>query len=276
MSPDQARRRADAVMELHESGELEEALSEVEELLAALDGTVDLSDPVLRESLYTARFERAVLLTEIGDLDAAAAAYALAARTPADLDDPDQRHEIALALLNQGICLDAVEDHAAAEAVYAEVVTRFEHAEDPVTADQVARARVNRAATVLARGRAEEAAALAAATATDLDPLDVRSSEQHVMALRLRAAALAELDRLDEAVAVLDLRHTATAEDPSTRAQIAAAAGDHAALLSALGQHDQALTILTEVLEHADTELDLEVLDVLDELRMTRERLAAG
>ena len=263
-------------MELHEAGELEEAIEEVGSLLAALAEEDDLSDPVLRESLFTARFERAVLLTELGDIDAAAEAYAVAATTPADPDDPDQRHEIALALLNQGICLDTVEDHASAVAVYADLTERFQDADDPVTADQVARARVNHAAALLALERADEASALAAAIASELDPTDVLAAEQHVMALRLQAAALRAAGDVDGAIEVLLRRSEATQEDPPARAQTAAAALEHAELLAALGQVDDALAVLDEALEDEDLEIDPEVTDVLDDLRAERGRLAGA
>jgi tetratricopeptide (TPR) repeat protein len=275
VSPHEARQRADAVMELHEAGELEEAVEEVESLLAALQDGQDLDDPVLRESLFTARFERAVLLTELGDLDAAAEAYAVAATTPADLDDPDQRHEIALALLNRGICLDTVGDHETAVAVYADLVARFQDAEDPVTADQVVRARVNHAAALLALERTAEASASAAAISTELDPTDVVTAEQHVMALRLQAAALQAAGDVDGAIEVLLRRGEATLEDPSARAQVAAAAQEHAQLLAELGQVEDAIEVLDDALEDADLEIDPEVGDVLDGLRADRWRLAA-
>lgn len=275
VSPQQARQRTDAVMELHEAGDLEEAVEEVESLLAVLEDGHDLDDPVLRESLFTARFERAVLLTELGDLDAAAEAYAVAASTPADLDDPDQRHEIALALLNRGICLDTVGEHETAVAVYADLVARFQNADDPVTVDQVVRARVNHAAALLALERTEEASAAAATITTELDPTDVVTAEQHVMALRLQAAALHAAGDVDGAIEVLLRRGEATLEDPPARAQVAAAAQEHAQLLVELEQVGDAIAVLDDALEDADLEIDPEVTDVLDGLRTDRWRLAA-
>ncbi len=274
VSPQQARARADAVMELHEAGELDAALEEVRALLEQLSEGHDLADPVLRESLYAARFEHAVLLTELGDLDAAAEAYAVAARTPADLDDPDQRHEIALARLNQGICLDAVGDHAAALEVYTDLTARFAEADDPVTADQVARARVNHAAALLALDRAEEAADQAASIRDSLDPGDVLSSEQHVMAARLRAQALLQLDAVEDALDELARLEVVSREDPATRAQLAAAAHEHAELLADTGRLSDALEVLDAALSDADAELDPEVSEVFGELRETRRRLS--
>ena len=275
VSPQQARARADAIMELHEAGDIDAALEEVEGLLTVLDEEHDLSDPVLRESLFAARFEHAVLLTELGDLDAATEAYALAARTPADLDDPDQRHEIALARLNQGICLDAMGDHAASIEVYADLVSTFSDADDPVTADQVARARVNQAAALLASDRAEEASVRAAGIRADLDPQDVLSAEQHVMAARLQAQALLDLDAVEEAQALLADLGAVTREDPATRAQLAAAAQERAQLLADTARLSDAIEVLDTALTDADAELDPEVSEVLGELRATR-RLLAG
>lgn len=261
-------------MELHEAGELDAALEEVRRLLAELSEGHDLTDPVLRESLYTARFEHAVLLTELGDVDAAAEAYGLAAITPADLDDPDQRHEIALAQLNQGICLDAVGEHARAVEVYARLARRFADADDPVTADQVARARVNHAAALLALERAAEAAELAGTVHAELDPLDVLSSEQYVMAVRLQAQALLALDASEDALAVLSRLDAVSREDPATRAQLAAGAQERAELLVQGSRTAEAVEVLDAALADADAELDPEVGEVLGELRATRERLA--
>jgi tetratricopeptide (TPR) repeat protein len=274
MMPLDARARADAVMELHEAGELEEALRAVRTLLTDLDG-VDLDDPVLRESLFTARFEHAVLLTELGDLDAAEAAYGLAARTPADLDDPDQRHEVALAALNHGICLDAMGDHEAAVRVYAELVARFHAADDPVTADQVARARVNHAAALLAVDRAAEAVEHAAAARAGLDPRDVLSSEQHVMAARVEATALRQLARDEDALAVLEeaLEH-ASREDEATRLQLAASAQEAVSLLLDHDRTGAAVELLDAALVAQDEERDPEVAELLAELAATRVRLA--
>lgn len=273
MNPQQVRARADAVMELHESGQLEEALAEVEALLADLDG-VGLDDPVLRESLFTARFEHGVLLTELGDLEAAQAAYGLAARTPADLDDPDQRHEVALAALNQGICLDALGEHGAAVRIYAELADRFRDADDPVTADQIARARVNRAAALLADDQLLEAAASAGEVRAMLDPGDVLSSEQHVMAARVEATALRALGRADDALAVLGTLDGVTREDDATRLQLAAAAEEATELLLEEDRVDEALAVLDAALRGHAEEPDVEVAALLGQLAATRERLA--
>jgi tetratricopeptide (TPR) repeat protein len=130
--PQQLRARADAILQLHEDGDLDEALDACDELLLAADA-FPITDPVVRESVFTARFERALLLMELGDLEAAGHAHREAADTPADLDDPDQRHEIAMALLNGGVCHDAVGDHQGALDAYAELVSPFGQAEHPVT-----------------------------------------------------------------------------------------------------------------------------------------------
>lgn len=275
MIAQQARARADAVMELHESGELEEALAEVRDLLAALDGA-DLDDPVFRETLFTARFEHAVLLTELGELDEAASAYALAARTPADLDDPDQRHEVALAALNQGICLDALGEHDAAVRVYAALAERFRGADDPVTAEQVARARVNHAAALLASERPTEAAELAQQVRVGLSPDDVLSSEQHVMAARVEATALRQLGRDDDALAVLGALDGVTREDTATRLQLAAAAQEAASLLVEHDRHEAAIDVLDAALLQRDEEGDPEVAELLGELDLTRRGLAGA
>ena len=191
------RTRADAVFELHERGDIEAALARATEL-AADAAAADVDDLVVRESLFAARFEVALLLTELGDLTGAAEAYRAAASTPTDLSDPDQRHEIAMVMLNRGICLATDGDHAAAIDVYDEVVARFGAADDVVTRDQVFRARVNRAASLLAADRAPEALADADRLAAALDSADALESEQLAIARRIRAEALRAIERWRE------------------------------------------------------------------------------
>lgn len=262
-------------MERHEAGELEQALAEVRALLAELE-LVDVTDAVLRESLFTARFEHAVLLTELGDLQAAADAYGVAARTPADVDDPDQRHELALAALNQGICLDALGEHDAAVTVYAGLVARFADADDPVTVEQVVRARVNHAAALLAAQRPSEAVALAREIRTALAPDDVLSSEQHVMAARIEAAALRALGRGAEAVAVLTDLDAVTREDEATRLQLVAAAQEACEVLLEQDRRAEAAAVLGPFLDADEPDPSPEVAAALEELTALRARLRGG
>jgi tetratricopeptide (TPR) repeat protein len=246
IDPRTLRAQADRVLELHETGRLDEALKACARLLAEVADD-PLDDVVVRESVFTARFEQGVLLTELGDLAGAAEAYADAAMTPTDVDDPDQRHELAMALLNQGICLDALEDHEGALRVYDQLVERLGDAEDPVTADQVVRGRVNRAAALLATGSVEEALAAAEALRGELDPTDVLGAEQRVMAARLQASALCELGRRPEALTVLQDAERCNGEEPAARLQIVAAAGERARILLDLGRGDEALEVLERV-----------------------------
>ena len=92
----QLRARADDVLELHEAGDLEEALTAVESLISDAQ-QAGAADDVVRETLFMGWFERAVLLTEVGEVRAAITAYTEAEAVPADVSDPDQRHEIAMA-----------------------------------------------------------------------------------------------------------------------------------------------------------------------------------
>lgn len=273
--PGRLREQADEVFELHDDGRLDEALAAAERLAEAASAA-DVTHPVVRESLFAARFERALLLTELGDLDAAAAAYADAATTPADLEDADQRHEIAMALLNRGICLDAVGDHAAAITVYDELLARFRDAPDPVTADQVVRGRVNRAAALLAEDRVGEALTAADVLVGQLDPADALQAEQLAMTVRLRAAALRALDRDAEAADALAEVERCTDEDPAARSQVVAAHRERAQILIALGRQDEALATLDAVLVRFADEGDPGVSEVIAEIIDVREGLADG
>lgn len=213
------RRTADRLIELHEDGDLDAVLALADELAAAAE-TYGEDDEVARESLFVARFERALALTERGELEAAAEAYRLAAATPADPDDPDQRHEIAMALLHRGMCLDALEDAAAAVATYDEVVRRFEGAEDPVTRDQVLRARVNRAASLLAGGDAQAGIDAAEEVRATLDPSVPLDAEQWLLATRICAAGFVELDQQEAARTLLAATAAIESDDPAVVEQL--------------------------------------------------------
>jgi tetratricopeptide (TPR) repeat protein len=265
IDPRQLRGRADDVLELHEAGDLDAALDACEQLLAdAL--AADPGDPVVRETVFAASFERALLLTELGLLADAAEAYAAAAAAPADLDDPDQRHEVAMALLNRGICLDTVGDHGAALAAYRELAARFGDADDPVTRDQVVRGRVNQASALLAVDALDEALAVADELVGELDPTEALEAEQLAMTVRLRAAALRAMDRRDEAVASLAEVERCADEDPAARSQVAAAQRERAEVLAELGRSDEAIAILESAVDRFTDDPDPVVVEVLVDL----------
>lgn len=265
IDPQALRAQADRILELHETGRLEEALDACGALLADVAAD-DLGHDVVRESVFTARFERGVLLTELGELAAAAEAYADAAATPTDLADPDQRHELAMALLNQGICLDGLDDHEGALRVYDQLVVRLGDADDPVTADQVVRGRVNRAAALLALGRAPEALTVAEALSDELDPSDLLEAEQRGMAARLRAAALRELGRADDAVTALEDVERCSDEETGARCQVAAAAVERARALCDLDRHGEAIDVLDRVVGRYEGDADPGVAEVVEDL----------
>ncbi len=223
------RATADRLIELHEEGDLDAVLHLADELAEEAGAHLD-EDEVARESLFVARFQRAMALTERQELDAAAEAYGEAAATPTDPDDPDQRHEVAMALLHRGMCLDAIGETGRARDAYAEVVARFGDADDPVTRDQVVRARVNQAAGQLADGEVEAALTAADDLRAALDPAAPLDGEQWLLASRIRAAALRALGRPDEAVATLQQAVALEADDPAVVEQREQAAADLAEL----------------------------------------------
>lgn len=229
------RSAADRLIELHEAGDLDAVLRLADEVARMADG-LEASDAVVRESLFVARFQRAMALTERDELAEAAGAYAEAAATPADLDDPDQRHEVAMALLHQGMCLDALDAPQDAVAVYIEIVRRFGAADDPVTRDQVVRARVNAAASQLNAGAVDVALVEAQRLIDDLDPSVPLDAEQWVMARRIAAAALEASERLLDAVDVLSAVGTVHLDDEGVREQQAQAHLDRGRLLDELGE----------------------------------------
>lgn len=218
-STQELRSTADRLIELHEDGELDAVLTLADELAAAAESFGE-DDEVARESLFVARFERALALTERGEVEAAAEAYRLAADTPTDLDDPDQRHEVAMALLHRGMCQDAMDDATGAVATYDEVARRFGDADDPVTRDQVLRARVNRAASLLAAGDASVAAEAADEVRETLDPTVPLDAEQWLLATRIRAAALVELGQVDAARPLLAGATAIETDDPAVVEQL--------------------------------------------------------
>jgi tetratricopeptide (TPR) repeat protein len=263
--PAALRAYADAVLEQHEAGDLEGALESCERLLAAT-GEGDLDDPVVRETLFTARFERALLLTELGELEIAAEAYAQAATTPADMDDPDQRHERAMAQLNHGICLVAAGEHQAALRVYDRLIATFRDAADPVTRDQVVRARVNRSAALLAIGELAAARAAAEELIDELDGRDALDAEQLAMAVRLRAAAFQGADRDEEAAEALAVAEALEAEDAAARVQVVAASRERAELLAALGRFEEAAAVANAVVARFSGDRDPAVIEAVEDL----------
>lgn len=263
--PAELRAHADAVLEQHEAGDLEGALQSCGRLLAAAEAG-DPEDPVVRESLFTARFERALLLTELGELEAAAEAYAAAAATPSDLDDPDQRHELAMAELNRGICLTAVDDHAGALEVYEGVIATFQAAQDPVTRDQVVRARVNRAAALLALGDPAAARAGIEELIAALDRYDALDAEQLAMAIRLRAATFQAEGRDEDAAEALAEVTAVTAEDTAARVQVVEASRERAELLAALGRFEAAAAVANEGIARFSGDADPAVVQAVEEL----------
>lgn len=265
MRPQELRARSDEILQLHEDGDLERALAACADLLVDAE-QLETTDPVVRETLFAARFERALLLTELGDLDAAASAYAEAARTPADPTDPDQRHELAMASLNRGICADAAGDADEALRAYDELIDRFGDADDPVTRDQVVRGRVNRAASLLTLGRLEDSIAAARDVAGGLDPRDALEAEQYAMAMRLSAAGLQAMDRSDEAAEALRAVDRCNDEDPATRSQVAAARRELAELLAGTGGLEPAIDLLESTVERFRDDPDPVVVDVVADL----------
>ena len=266
--PQALRAQADRILELHETGALDEALDACSRLLERVDPDDLDVDEVVRESAFTARFQRAVLYTELGDLEAAATAYGEAAQTPTDLDDPDQRHELAMALLNHGICLEALGEVEEALGVYDRLVVSLGDADDPVTADQVVRGRVNRAAAMLSLGRVHEALTVAEGLAGDLDAGDAFDAEQLTMASRLRAVALTELERPEEAAAVLEGLDGVNDEEVPVRRQLASAAAERARLLVGLDRTAEALPVLEAPLRrYAGASDDEELAELVIDLR---------
>lgn len=252
----QLRSAADRLIELHESGDLDAVLSLADEVSAAALGWVE-PDEIVRESLFIARFQRAIALTEREDLTGAARAYAEAAETPSDPDDPDQRHEVAMALLHRGMCLDALDEPELAIEAYGRVVERFGGAEDPVTRDQVVRARVNRSVAWLNAGDPKAARTEAEDLAGELDrsvPLD---AEQWIMTRRISAAALQSTGRAEQAVNVLSEVDTVELDDPSVLEQQASAELERAELLEALGDDDAAGRVRAAAASHEQAVIDL-------------------
>jgi tetratricopeptide (TPR) repeat protein len=262
--PQRLRADADHILELHEDGRYDEALDACDEVVRL---AVDLDHPVVRQSAFVARFERALLRAELGELGPSAQeALAAADAVPFDRDDPDQAHELAMLLVHAGTCRAAAGDPASALAVYDRLLEELGDARDPVTREQVVRGRVNRAVALLALERAEDALASAAQLVPELDPDDPAEAEQLGMVHRLRASALVVLDRPHEAIAALEAAVTLGGVPiGGARAQAAVAQGERAELLAELGHPEEAIALLDEVVDRfAD---DPDIAPVVAELR---------
>jgi tetratricopeptide (TPR) repeat protein len=116
--PQQVRAAVDAAARLVDAGDLDGALAAYDAVLDDLGALPRVpADPVLRESRFAARFERASLLAAAGDLAGAAAGFR-AAGAGLDPADPDQHHERAMAGLNEGIAHGLAGDPRAAVDAY--------------------------------------------------------------------------------------------------------------------------------------------------------------
>ncbi|MEX1177351.1 MAG: hypothetical protein WEB09_02715 [Nitriliruptor sp.] len=275
-APQTLRAAADAILELHEDGRLTEALAACDQLL---ERAVELGDPVTRESAFTAWYERAVLLAEVGELDASAsAALAASDALPFDRHDPDQTHELAMLLVHAGTCLGALGAPEDALAVYDRLVSELEDADDPVTRGQVVRGQVNRAATLLALERHREALDVATALARELGgAVTGDDAEQLGMTQRIRAAALRGLGRAEAAVVALaEAEMLAGVTEVGARSQAAAAQCERARLLAELGRGDEAIALLERTVPRFTD--DPAVSDAVAELRLLEAELldAAG
>lgn len=215
------REAADRIIALHEEGEVEAALELADEVVMAASVAQERrsDDPIVRESLFVARFERALLLAQSERYVEAAGAFAQAADTPIDPEDPDQRHEVAMALLHQGMCHDQAGQVNEAIEAYEAVIDRFALAGDAVTRDQVARARANRAAALLTRGDLEAAAQAAHELRQHLDPSARLDAEQWVLAARIEAAALSRAGAVEQARDCLQDTRQVTSDAPEVLEQ---------------------------------------------------------
>ncbi len=273
--PQSLRAAADRILEQHEDGRLQDALAACDALLLR---TVELTDPVTRESAFTAWFERAALLAELDELDAAAAAALAACDVlPFDEADPDQRHELAMLLLHAGTCRDAGGDPRGALASYDRLIGELGDATDPVTRGQVVRGRVNRGVTLLSLERYDEALAAGATLARELDSAVPGEAEQLGMAQRVRAAALRALGRPEEAVVALaEAEALAAVAELGARSQAAAAQVERAELLAELGRVGEAIDVLERAVRRFED--DPEIAQAVAELRAVEADLldAAG
>lgn len=194
--PQLLRAAVDRGFELHETGALEDALAHYDRVLRTPSAA---NDPVTVESLFAARFDRAVILTELGELELAAEAFAAAAQgLPTDDAElaSEVAHELAMAELNRGVCLQLLDRHDEALTVYSAVLGRFPDPADPVLREQVVKAMVNRCATLVALGRRRAAVAAADAALERLDGLeDAWVDEQRTLLGGVREAALSPADR---------------------------------------------------------------------------------
>lgn len=189
--PQSLRAAVDRGFELHEAGDLETALTHYDAVLA---GATPATDPVTVESLFAARFDRAVVLTELGELEDAADAFAAAAGG-LPVGDPEVAHEIAMAELNRGVCLQLLDRSDEALTVYASVVGRFPDPVDPVLREQVVKAMVNRCATLDELGRRREAVDAVDGVLRFLEDCDdVWVEEQRALLGEVRRTALALAD----------------------------------------------------------------------------------
>ncbi|MFP5308872.1 MAG: hypothetical protein ACLGIR_04765 [Actinomycetes bacterium] len=193
--PQAVRAAVDAAARLVDEGELDAALAAYDRVLDALADLPPVpDDPVLRESRFAARFERAGLLVATGELAAAADGFA-AAGAGLDPADPDQHHERAMAGLNEGVARGMAGDAAGAVAAYRRALDDLP--DDPgrldvPTLEQSVMLRVNLADAHLDAGDVEAAGAAAGAVLRLLDTVGASLGEDVAAEQRALAHAVAD------------------------------------------------------------------------------------
>jgi tetratricopeptide (TPR) repeat protein len=177
-----------------------------EEGLAQLQAVVDeIPDPPptpLLGPLARALTAQARKLTELGRYSEGLVISAAMLRRFRSSHDPDIREQVAQTLLAKADCLSEVGQEVAAIRTYTELLEGFSAAESPIFRRVLADALLERARSKLALGEDEEVAA-------DIDRYIAEqwesvSSERRVRALSHKATAYINLDRLEEAMSLLD------------------------------------------------------------------------
>jgi tetratricopeptide (TPR) repeat protein len=238
----------DRVAEAFKKGNFESAINQLDILLSRLGNN---DDPVLRETIAGALFNKGHTLESLNRHEEAITLYDNITRCFGEADDPTSQESVAHALIHKGVNLGRLKREEEAIVAYDELIRRFGEADDSTLYTYVGNALFNKGGTLHGLGRMEEAIVA-------YDELIRRFGEADDPALREGVAHglfnkgvdLGRLKREEEAIAVYDelIRRFGEADDPALCEQVARGFVNKGIALGNLKRTEEAIAVYDELI----------------------------
>jgi tetratricopeptide (TPR) repeat protein len=230
---------------LAESGQLEDAIGIISELLAALEADG-------HQAVYAmVMVIKGAVISALGRSEDAIAVYDELIARFAESDEPALQESVAMALINKGVRLGALERPEDEIAIYEEVIARFGENDEAVLQEPLAKALVNKGITLGALGRSENAIAV-------YDEVIARFGERQYLdlqglvakALVGKGISLGALGRSEDAVAVYVavIARFGKSDEAALKESVAMALINKGVRLGALNRSEDEIAIYEEVI----------------------------